>query len=680
MGNAASEPRDSTEPVRLKENLVAQVYESEEDPSEAAAWLSEVLNEKDEYIQTKKGLLNRVVLEKYVQDIVIGDQKNKRLHKLVVAVGKVLTQASDKASFGGNYALANLVCVQRNILCTINENYASEAVGQLEETMGDKRNVMEYFADSVLHALQEQLGHGVGTAHQYVLLLELMKLLLVMVSTSVSQRAKSSRKDGIEVMRYPFLRYLVQCKHCGVLAGMLIDQWMQSPKPPSSMALYDAAQEEAVSGSSSMYSAAKSLIWMPVHAYSYFQGQQGRQQGIAERSPIADASMLLLLVMSLYHPEERRGDNLFKETLGRLEDSEGFSANHELQQGLPSIDFARLFAAFADRIQGSEATTILLYVIIYGNSGFYNYCMAQHSRFFSSDEIQARTDIDVLLLPILESLLNIEKKEKNEAYLLMIILLILSGEASFAKSVDRIRLKDVQFYKQKSLKNIKLGSLIYIVLLHIAQYNINIMKDMYLLTNTLAILANLAPTTTDLSASACQRMLQTVDKLDKRIERLEAEKSAKQDIQGDEIDFEIQLCSDFLNIVLEVLNILVVKHITSNLPLIYGMLHQRDVLAKIQQKDEYKDLMYNITLVLDFFGSRIDDESQTANQGALTLESVQSIIHNTSLTWKNGSVRESSDLRFTYEEDVGHSEFFMPYIWKMVANSSLIAWYCNVNV
>jgi len=69
MGNAASEPRDSTEPVRLKENLVAQVYESEEDPSEAAAWLSEVLNEKDEYIQTKKGLLNRVVLEKYVQDI-----------------------------------------------------------------------------------------------------------------------------------------------------------------------------------------------------------------------------------------------------------------------------------------------------------------------------------------------------------------------------------------------------------------------------------------------------------------------------------------------------------------------------------------------------------------------------------------------------------------------------------
>jgi len=69
MGNAASEPRDSTEPFLLNENLVTQVYEGDEDSSETAAWLSEILNEKDEYIQTKKGLLNRDVLEKYVQDI-----------------------------------------------------------------------------------------------------------------------------------------------------------------------------------------------------------------------------------------------------------------------------------------------------------------------------------------------------------------------------------------------------------------------------------------------------------------------------------------------------------------------------------------------------------------------------------------------------------------------------------
>lgn len=69
MGNTASVPRDSTEPVRLNENLVAQVYGGEEDSSEVAEWLSEILNEKDEYIQTKKGLLNRDVLEKYVQEI-----------------------------------------------------------------------------------------------------------------------------------------------------------------------------------------------------------------------------------------------------------------------------------------------------------------------------------------------------------------------------------------------------------------------------------------------------------------------------------------------------------------------------------------------------------------------------------------------------------------------------------
>lgn len=287
----------------------------------------------------------------------------------------MLKQADGPASFGDNYGLANLVCVQRNILCIINESYAYEAVGQLEEILEDKRNVMDYFAESVLHALQKQLGQGVGTAHQYVLLLELMKLLLVMVSTTVSQRAKERRKDGIDGMRYPFLKYMVQSERCGVLAGMLIDQWMQSPKPPSSMALYDAAQENMMNGSS-MYSTAKSLIWMPVHAYSFFQGQQGRQQEIAERSPIADASILLLLVMALYQPEERGCGNVFKETLGRLEDSEGHSANRDLQ-ALLSIDFSRLFEVFSDRLLGSEATTIFLYVMIYGNSGFYNYCMVR---------------------------------------------------------------------------------------------------------------------------------------------------------------------------------------------------------------------------------------------------------------------------------------------------------------
>jgi hypothetical protein len=310
-----------------------------------------------------------------VRCAVIGDQKNKRLQKLVVAVGKVLRQAGDNASFGGNYALANMVCVQRNILCILNENYASDAVGQLEELMGDKRTVMDYFAESVMHALQEQLGSGVGTAHQYVLVLELMKLLVVMMSTSVSERVKSSRKDGMEVLQYPFLKYLVQCKQYSVLARMLIDQWMESPKPPSSMHLYDAVEEEAVNGSS-IYSAAKSMIWMPVHAYSYFQGQHGRQQEIGERSPIADASILLLLVMGLCQSEDKGFRNLFKETLGALRDNQGQSANSE-PQTMASIDFSRLFAIFADRIHGSEATTILLYLMIYGNSGFYDYCMVR---------------------------------------------------------------------------------------------------------------------------------------------------------------------------------------------------------------------------------------------------------------------------------------------------------------
>ena len=60
MGNAASEPRDSTEPFLLNENLVTQVYEGDEDSSETAAWLSEILNEKRPIYEDNKMIVYKI--------------------------------------------------------------------------------------------------------------------------------------------------------------------------------------------------------------------------------------------------------------------------------------------------------------------------------------------------------------------------------------------------------------------------------------------------------------------------------------------------------------------------------------------------------------------------------------------------------------------------------------------
>lgn len=63
------------------------------------------------------------------------------------------------------------------------------------------------------------------------------------------------------------------------------------------------------------------------------------------------------------------------------------------------------------------------------------------------------------------------------------------------------------------------GSLLVIVLLKTAHYNLAKLKDVYLHTNTLAALANLAPHVSHLSSHASQRLVSLFDMLARRCTR-----------------------------------------------------------------------------------------------------------------------------------------------------------------
>ena len=57
------------------------------------------------------------------------------------------------------------------------------------------------------------------------------------------------------------------------------------------------------------------------------------------------------------------------------------------------------------------------------------------------------------------------------------------------------------------LGRISLGSLVYVILLRTAMHNFGQLRDLYLPTNTLAALANLAPQVTALHPHAAQRLV-----------------------------------------------------------------------------------------------------------------------------------------------------------------------------
>ena len=60
------------------------------------------------------------------------------------------------------------------------------------------------------------------------------------------------------------------------------------------------------------------------------------------------------------------------------------------------------------------------------------------------------------------------------------------------------------------------GSLLVVLLLRTAHHNLSKLKDVYLHTNTLAALANLAPNMSNLSSHAAQRLMSLFDMLSKR--------------------------------------------------------------------------------------------------------------------------------------------------------------------
>jgi hypothetical protein len=78
----------------------------------------------------------------------------------------------------------------------------------------------------------------------------------------------------------------------------------------------------------------------------------------------------------------------------------------------------------------------------------------------AQEYVLVRTDLDTLLMPLLEMLYNAPKRTANQIYMLLIILLILSQDSSFNANIHKLVLPAVPWYQERLLPNISLGSLV----------------------------------------------------------------------------------------------------------------------------------------------------------------------------------------------------------------------------
>ncbi|CAI9286444.1 unnamed protein product [Lactuca saligna] len=237
--------------------------------------------------------------------------------------------------------------------------------------------------------------------------------------------------------------------------------------------------------------------------------------------------------------------------------------------------------------------------------------------------------------------------------MVLIILLILSQDASFNASIHKLILPSVPCI------------------------NMSKMRDVYLHTNCLAALANMAPHVHRLSSYASQCLVSLFDLLSRKYAKLAELKNDKMQINDSELkdddklpedtSAELHIYTDFLRIVMEILNAILTYALPRNPEVIYAIMHRQEVFQPFRNHPRFNELLENIFSVLDFFNSRMDAQKL---DGEWSVEKVLQVINTNCRFWRGDGMKMFTQLRFTCEQESHPEEFFIPYVWQLLISCS----------
>ncbi|KEH43790.1 putative dymeclin [Medicago truncatula] len=542
----------------------------------------------------------------------------------------------------------------------------------LKDVLGDKtienlvmRNVLNFIASVEV------------SPNTFLLHLELLNFLIITMSTQLLCGSSPGPNDV-----NPFLDAAMaqDSDLVGLVVRKLLLNFITRPRVPFNRAtypiFYDGSQSSVLQR---VGSAAANIVLLP---FSYLVSSSGE----GSRNPIADSSLHVLLILIHYHKcavsedysaiennKSSASDSLIKENPQFSDNSYCKALEQAIDCELDRVDiegnahsgrhiklpFASLFDTLGMCL-ADEAAVLLLYSLLQGNSAFLEYVLV-------------RTDIDTLLMPILEALYNAQSRTPNQIYMLLIICLILSQDSSFNASIHKLILTGVPWYKERLLHQTNLGSLMVIILIRTVQYNLSKLRDVYLHTTCLATLANMAPHVHRLSAYASQRLVSLFDMLSRKYNKLADRRDNKLHIAKDnsiegnsfveDVSTEMQIYTDFLRLVLEIINAILTYALPRNPEVVYAVMHRQEVFQPYKSHPRFHELLENIYTVLDFFNTRMD--AQRVDGDWSVSEVLQVIIVNCR-SWRGDGMKMFTQLRFMYEQERHPEEFFIPYVWQLV--------------
>ncbi|XP_028418977.1 dymeclin-like [Dendronephthya gigantea] len=380
---------------------------------------------------------------------------------------------------------------------------------------------------------------------------------------------------------------------------------------------------------------------------------------------LANQSLLLLLIL-VNHCTQEKKLNLYRLALFTFTNSKpkGGTSSEDTEQASFYMNAGVLYTTLCSQLH-TDQTTLLLYLLLHRNPTIASYLLS-------------RTDIDNLVIPILKLLYTAEEQNSHHIYMALIVLLILSQDENFNKSVHEVVLPEVPWFTDRVVNNITLGGMLVLVVIRTIQYNMTKMRDKYLHTNCLAALANMSAQFHALHPYVTQRLVSLYAVLAKKHGRVQeqikqAEQNPHQVMQEDfPQDFvsDLAILEEVIRMVLEIINSCLTNTLHHNPNLVYTLLHRRELFAQFRTHPTFHDIIQNIDTVLAFFSARLEQHPEQT----LSVQVVLDVIKQGTLQWPRDRLKKFPELKFKYVEEEQPEEFFIPYVWSLVYKSAKLYW------
>ncbi|XP_071824894.1 dymeclin-like isoform X2 [Apostichopus japonicus] len=519
----------------------------------------------------------------------------------------------------------------------------------------------ENLIQKLIHSLIKMLVEVPVLNFTYIIHLEAINTLLILLS----QQLYIPRIHNKSILLQYFMKGTCS-EDAHILIKMLLDNFIKHEECPPELL---GKPEESVGLLYGLGAAVAAGLWA-VLTLGY--GARGDAEGIKEDTAIlANQSLLLVLVLTHHFTQEKGLRNPYRKALSTFANSQdGGLPSHMTGQPPPpfKINFTNLYEAFCNHLSDDQST-LLLYSLLHQNINFRTF-------------ILARTNIDLLIIPLLRILYDAQEKNSHHIYMALIVLLILSEDDTFNKCVHELMLKHVTWYTERAISEITLGGLIVLVVIRTIQFNMTRMRDKYLHTNCLAALANMSSQFHSLHPYVSQRIVSLFELLIKKHDKIVAqlrpiaaaqrEGSLTQDQELEQQDLlsDLAVLEEVVRMVLEIINSCLSNTLAHNPHFVYTLLYKQELFAGFKTHPKFQDIIQNIDTVLTYFSNRFDQH----HGDNMTDGQVLDLIKQSMLQWPRDRLRKFPELKFKYVEEEQPEEFFIPYVWTLCYHSSSLYW------